>query len=885
MKKKKDKKQNIDWLESMSDNYIDGTVVAKVDESENMDSPDKLHLHKGNIYEIPTSDEANITYDHFSLVLNDKLVHFGSRLRDLVVKEDELDDLYLSLQCISFDDDPDSLECAFGSIILKIALFSVGGKHPLSVIEFMTAKEDRQIMLSQFNVDFKSGDYFLAIIGVDNSAYIWENFPPNTILFDFSIHIKQQNAELPELQKCEICRTVGESASDKLLSVTMTFDDVLDDFCQYSVSCYDSSFRFLCKHETDDRDALLVGLLHFTIDSDFFCIGGDYILFFSFEDKPVYKVDFTINPKGVRHVKVSGITDNVCYYHLITFYEKSMEWVDQMSWLPGISGMRKQMVIEAGRFRYNSMHMMKRSDKNCFSPVLFVIGPDYGYRSAICQSLCKLLYNLTPEVKDIGLMAESPSVLINSGMDLLGSSPAVVLYNLTPLLGGDGRNVASMLCNSLDSMDSVRPVIISGTSFEINGLVNLFPRFLDRVQLRFEVSEPEPNDALALMSHIGSGDRIYFESSALCCLSGYFNKLSSLSCMDNVSFRSFYNNAILMPYYNSAWEIVDDAKSMNLVSEDQIQLPVLKNEVPEYEAVMAGFKDMVGLDELKEQFEKMFNTVHFDMLRKEKGLPPLFGNVHHMVFTGNPGTGKSTVAALIGKIFKLLGLLSVGHVIVTERRTLVGTFIGQTERNLNSILHEARGNVLFIDEAYTLSRNEPGSNDFGEVVLQGLLTVLAEENPDMVIIFAGYKPEIDGMFQKNKGLKGRFPHIFNFPDYTVDELVQIGDKFLSQKKITMTKSARKCWLDYIAAECKAKDANFSNGRWVKQVLSNHVLLRMADRLIRQLPEGGKVDSDTFIEEQDLPGYMDKDKEKKSPEVDKTHNIFFLVNSEYNVGLN
>ena len=145
-----------------------------------------------------------------------------------------------------------------------------------------------------------------------------------------------------------------------------------------------------------------------------------------------------------------------------------------------------------------------------------------------------------------------------------------------------------------------------------------------------------------------------------------------------------------------------------------------------------------------------------------------------MIFTGNPGTGKTTVAKMVGKIYHALGQLSTGEVIVTGRSQLVGRFIGETEKNMQEILERARGNVLFIDEAYTLYDGASDHKDFGFRVLESLLAVLALEHADILVIFAGYEKEMKAMMDANLGLWGRFPHQFHFEDYSVDELLQIG---------------------------------------------------------------------------------------------------------------
>ena len=132
-----------------------------------------------------------------------------------------------------------------------------------------------------------------------------------------------------------------------------------------------------------------------------------------------------------------------------------------------------------------------------------------------------------------------------------------------------------------------------------------------------------------------------------------------------------------------------------------------------------------------------------------------------MVFTGNPGTGKTTVAQMVGRVFHSLGILSKGGVIVTERSKLVGRYIGDTENNMQALLEQAKGNVLFIDEAYNLYDGGDTKKDYGHRVIESLLTVLSQKNPDLIVILAGYEKEMMNMLETNPGMKGRFPYHFH----------------------------------------------------------------------------------------------------------------------------
>ena len=240
---------------------------------------------------------------------------------------------------------------------------------------------------------------------------------------------------------------------------------------------------------------------------------------------------------------------------------------------------------------------------------------------------------------------------------------------------------------------------------------------------------------------------------------------------------------------------------------------------------------MVGLRTLKETLSTTFCQVRFKERRRRMGLPVGEETASHVIFTGNPGTGKTTVARLLGRIYRALGLLSKGEVISTERRELVGEYIGQTEEKMNAILRRARGNVLFIDEAYSLCTDSDDRRDYGRHVVESLLSVLTEPHPDMVVVLAGYDDEMDRLMQSNPGLKSRFPYKFHFADYTADELMQIAGLTLERGGYRLTPEAGELLRDTVENALAHKDRFFANARWVNRFVTSGILPAMARRVM------------------------------------------------------
>lgn len=260
---------------------------------------------------------------------------------------------------------------------------------------------------------------------------------------------------------------------------------------------------------------------------------------------------------------------------------------------------------------------------------------------------------------------------------------------------------------------------------------------------------------------------------------------------------------------------------------------------------------MVGLSRLKSDMVDARMMALFVEQRRALSLDTTSDNRHHMLFLGNPGTGKTTVAKLVGEMYHNMGLLSIGHTIETNRSKLVGEFIGQTEKKTNEMIEKARGGVLFIDEAYTLVNSEKDSKDFGQEVIHSLLTVLSEPNPDMIVILAGYEDKMQTLLKFNPGLKERFPLKFHFEDYTTSELLEIAHCICKSRNFKLTLAADNRLSQLIEKAVLNRDEYFGNGRWVHNLVEHGVIKSMAKRVMSMphCPSDSHLLS--FIEESDI----------------------------------
>ncbi len=242
---------------------------------------------------------------------------------------------------------------------------------------------------------------------------------------------------------------------------------------------------------------------------------------------------------------------------------------------------------------------------------------------------------------------------------------------------------------------------------------------------------------------------------------------------------------------------------------------------------MAELDALIGLGSLKKKIHDYLNVIRLVNLRMEKGLPTRMPRLH-MAFLGNPGTGKTTVAKIIGKIFASWGILSTGHVIRTEKSQMVGQYIGETEFKMRNLLARAKGNVLFIDEAYQLV--DGYEKDHGRIVMNSLLTELGNDESDLVVILAGYTAPMKKLLESNEGIESRFPNVFNFEDYTTDELMQIAQIMIKDQGLELSDGAEENLRAIIDEEAKKPSPRFGNGRYVSNLIQNQILASMGSRL-------------------------------------------------------
>jgi len=249
------------------------------------------------------------------------------------------------------------------------------------------------------------------------------------------------------------------------------------------------------------------------------------------------------------------------------------------------------------------------------------------------------------------------------------------------------------------------------------------------------------------------------------------------------------------------------------------------------EEALAGLNELIGLESIKERVKEYTQYLNFLKLRKEKGFDDAQGISLHAVFTGNPGTGKTTIARLLGQIYKRLGLLTKGHVHEVDRADLVGEYIGQTAPKVKEAIKKARGGILFIDEAYSLARSGEDSKDYGKEVIEILIKEMSDGKGDLAVIVAGYPREMKTFLQSNPGLRSRFNLYYEFPDYTPQELFAIAELAIKKRGIIFGEGVDTMLYQRLVDAFRSRDRSFGNARMVYSLI-DEAKMEMGLRLMR-----------------------------------------------------
>ena len=274
----------------------------------------------------------------------------------------------------------------------------------------------------------------------------------------------------------------------------------------------------------------------------------------------------------------------------------------------------------------------------------------------------------------------------------------------------------------------------------------------------------------------------------------------------------------IMKFYGYHY-ILDTQDKINIDDDDDRSLDELLNDL----------NKLIGLGDVKAKVNDLIAFQTIQMLREKQGLHSHKGTMH-LAFTGNPGTGKTTVARIVGRVYKQIGLLSKGHFVEVSRTDLIAGYQGQTALKVKKVIDEAKGGVLFIDEAYSITENDH-SDSYGRECLTELTKALEDYRDDLVVIVAGYTEPMNHFFASNPGLKSRFNTFIEFPDYWADELQKMFEKLSSDHDYDLADDVHECIHNILLKQVSEKKDNFANGRLVRNIYDD-VTMNHARRVIK-----------------------------------------------------
>jgi probable Rubsico expression protein CbbX len=292
--------------------------------------------------------------------------------------------------------------------------------------------------------------------------------------------------------------------------------------------------------------------------------------------------------------------------------------------------------------------------------------------------------------------------------------------------------------------------------------------------------------------------------------------------------------------------IMSEAQPKTIPATDQVDLEAEFKASNIQEVLDKLDRELIGLVPVKTRIREIAALLLVDRLRKRFELTSETPTLH-MCFTGNPGTGKTTVAMRMGEILKRLGYVREGHLVTVTRDDLVGQYIGHTAPKTKEVIKKAMGGVLFIDEAYYLYKPE-NERDYGQESIEILLQVMENNRDDLVVILAGYKDKMDRFFQSNPGMRSRIAHHIDFPDYQPEELVAIAKLMLASQNYHFSAEAEKAFGEYLKLRMKME--HFANARSVRNAL-DRARLRQANRLFGRRGRSLSKDDLMTLEAEDV----------------------------------
>ena len=576
------------------------------------------------------------------------------------------------------------------------------------------------------------------------------------------------------------------------------------------------------------------------------------------EDKRTKEQLTTIYPEDVQRLLVEDTTDEV----KIPINEDELEEaLKELNSLVGIDSVKKEIrdIIKLARYYHEQNEDVS---EKFTSHILFMGNPGTGKTtvariiSSIYSALGILKKGQMIETDRQGLVAsyvgqtaEKTKAQIDKaigGTLFIDEAYALVKKDSSNDFGNEAVDV---LIKRMEDDRSKFIVIAAGYTEEMNRFLDSNPGLRSRFTKTFVFEDYNPDQLIHITKNSLDESNLKITDDALEKLHRYYNEEYR-----NRN-KNFGNARIVRDLVDKAKQnlllrkanrtenkkkveenlvIYDDIKDF-ISSEEEHDKYEIKGDPEKLEREVNELKSLTGLESVKTSVEKLINSLKVSQLRKQQGLKVIEKSLHS-VFVGNPGTGKTTVARILSKIYKELGLLKKGHLVEVDRSGLVAGYQGQTAIKTDEVIKEALGGTLFIDEAYTLSR---GTNDFGQEAIDTILKRMEDYKDQFVIIVAGYPDEMNKFLKSNPGLESRFQNFFDFEDYDPRQLLEISAEIAVQHGYNLDEGALQMMLEIFQKLYKSRNKNFGNARTAKNIL--YKAISNQEERIAQLFEHSKED--------------------------------------------
>lgn len=399
--------------------------------------------------------------------------------------------------------------------------------------------------------------------------------------------------------------------------------------------------------------------------------------------------------------------------------------------------------------------------------------------------------------------------------------------------GGEGSNdygaeAIEILIKAMEDNRDKFTVILAGYTKEMRNLMKLNPGLKSRINLEIEFEDYKDYELVEIAKSMANEDYYKLNEDGE---KAFLEKIKIEKVDDNFANARAARNILETAIREKAFRIGDSEVSkeelVTLTSED-FGVDLDFNARDKMAELQDELDNLVGLNEVKSIVKGLINTLELQHRKKEMGIESKDVSLN-MIFTGNPGTGKTTVARIIGKILKAIGVLKKGHMVEVTRSDLVGEYVGQTAPKTLSKIKEAYGGILFIDEAYSL--NGSSGNDFGKEAIATLIKEMEDNRDKLVVIMAGYTKEMKELLNLNPGMESRVKFLVEFADYSVGELMEIFEGLCKKESYILSDEAKKELVFAFQNEFDKKDKNFGNGRLVRKYFEK-IKMKQADRIIK-----------------------------------------------------